>query len=270
MANRIADYCGIQYGDNLSSLASKVSGRLEELGCTCMQYMELLKTNPDEWRTLTERITINETYFFREEQQLKEMNRLLPGIASVNYGGIRIWSAACSTGEEPYSLLMSIAEQGSVPLESVSVQATDINRRVLEIARKGWYHRNSLCFRRTPEPLKQKYFVADGDGFAVMPSIRSRVQFDWCNLLRPGDKPAPESSLDIIFCRNVLIYFELPVIRDIVSYFHSRLKPGGYLFLGHAETINGLETGFESVHEQGTFYYRKGELPNETVRSTDR
>jgi chemotaxis protein methyltransferase CheR len=257
LGQMIYDFCGLNYLDNLSSLASKVSKRLSVLNMSYREYTEFLKRNEQEWDNLVELITNNETYFFREESQLNELsNAILPQFR--NKTCIRIWSAACSTGEEPYSLAMTIAESGIVPLESVHIIATDINKKVLQIARRGWYHKNSLCFRRTPQEMLDKYFFPQDEGFQIKSFIKNRIEFRYSNLLNDEDMAAVE-KVDIIFCRNVLIYFDSATTRRVIAKFYNRLNPGGYLFLGHAETITGMNTNFETINARATFYYRKGD-----------
>jgi len=255
LGQMIYDYCGLNYLDNPSSLASKVSKRLSALHMSYGEYAEFLKRNPQEWDHLVELITNNETYFFREESQLHELsNVILPQFR--NKTCIRIWSAACSTGEEPYSLAMTIAESGMVPLESVHITATDINKKVLQIARRGWYHKNSLCFRRTPREMLDKYFFPQDEGFQIKSFIKDRIDFRQSNLLNDEDMAAV-GKVDVIFCRNVLIYFDSATTRRVISKFYHLLNPGGFLFLGHAETITGMNTDFETIHAHAAFYYRK-------------
>lgn len=255
LGKMIYDFCGLNYLNNPSSLALKVSKRLSVLNMSYREYTEFLKRNQQEWNNLIELITNNETYFFREESQLNELsNAILPQLR--NKKCIRIWSAACSTGEEPYSLAMTIAESGIVPLESVRIIATDINRKVLQIARRGWYHKNSLCFRRTPKEMLDKYFFPQDEGFQIKSFLKDRIEFRHSNLLNDEDMAADE-KVDIIFCRNVLIYFDSVTTRRVIANFYNRLHPGGFLFLGHAETITGMNTNFETINARATFYYRK-------------
>lgn len=266
LGQMIYDFCGLNYLDNLSLLASKVSKRLSVLNMTFGEYTEFLARNRQEWNRLVEHITNNETYFFREESQLDELSHVvLPQFR--NKKCIRIWSAACSTGEEPYSLAMTIAESGIVPLESVHIIATDINKKVLQIASRGWYHKNSLCFRRTPKKMLEKYFFSKDEGFQIKSYIKDRIEFRHSNLLNDEDMAAVD-KVDVIFCRNVLIYFDSAATRRVISKFYHLLNPGGFLFLGHAETITGMNTNFETINAHATFYYRKGNADSE-VRHFD-
>jgi len=266
LGQMIIDFCGLNYLDNLPSLASKVLKRLSVLHMSYREYTEFLKRNQQEWNHLVELITNNETYFFREESQLHEVsNAVLPQFR--NKPCIRIWSAACSTGEEPYSLAMTIAESGIVPLESVHIIATDINQKVLQIARRGWYHKNSLSFRRTPKEMLDKYFIPQEEGYQIKNCIKDRIEFRYLNLLHDEDVAAVD-KVDIIFCRNVLIYFDSATSRRVIAKLYNRLQPGGFLFLGHAETITGMNNDFETILARSTFYYRKRGVESSPILKT--
>jgi Methylase of chemotaxis methyl-accepting proteins len=254
LARAIHARCGIDYRGNLYSLAIKAGARVTALGVTFARYLRHLDQHPTEWDALIEAITVNETYFFREECQLEELARVvLPELADRDE--IRIWSAACSTGEEPYSLAMTILESGVVPLDKVRIYATDINRKVLKSAEQGFYPAQSMCFRRTPERMKKLYFDEEPGGFRVKEHIRDRVRFMRWNLLHDAAGLLP--VMDVIFCRNVLIYFDEASIRTVASHLSGRLAEGGYLFLGHAETVSGLVPGLHTINAPSTFYYRK-------------
>lgn len=255
IAAMIHTHCGMDYRDNLSNLTSKVSRRTESLGLTLSQYLSYLENTSSEWDALIECITINETYFFREDQQFQE---IVSGILPLwkDKPQVSIWCAACSTGEEPYSLAMTIAESGIRPLSSVQILATDINQRVLQVGERGRYPKQSLCFRRTPTEMLHKYFSDLGSEYEVRPELKAAVQFRKLNLLN-GQAMALMRSVDIILCRNVLIYFTDETVRGLVDRFYRALTPGGYLFLGHAETVKGSQAPFRTVHTRDTFYYQK-------------
>jgi len=259
LENQIYSYCGIRYGDQLDSLQSKISDRIRELGVSLWTYLERLKNHPEEWDHLIERITLNETYFFREENQLRDFVEVLKKWPHDRNGKIRIWSAACSTGEEPYTLAMLIADSGVVPLERVEIIASDINKKALRTAETGWYPKNSLSFRRTPWEIKKKYFDEKGDGFQVKPFIAERVRFTYLNLL--GDRREYEriGKADIVFCRNVLIYFDRDAIAEIADRLYKTLNPGGYLFLGHSETLQDHRHLFDVIFTDFSYYYRRKE-----------
>jgi chemotaxis protein methyltransferase CheR len=261
----VYEYCGLNFLQNTSLLESKISKRTKELGMSIWEYIRYLKQNSKEWDIVVELLTINETFFCREENQLEVFRSIiLPQLTGKEQ--IRIWSAACSTGEEPYTLAMMVAETGFIPLDSVEILATDINKKVLQTAKRGWYSKHSLSFRRMPEHLLKKYFEERDEGYQVIDSIRSRVRFSCLNLLNQNELEKL-GEFDVIFCRNVLIYFDRLVIQKVVSSFYDRLVPEGSLFLGHAESITGMNTGFETIHTEKSFYYRKEDSSYAAVRS---
>lgn len=260
LAELIYNHCGIDFFKNLSSLESKISERLKELGLSCWEYGGYLRVEPKEWDTLIELITVNETYFFREENLLEEFqNAILPQFKDrTPYNPLRIWCSACSSGEEPYTLAILIQETGLFETGAVEIIASDINKKVLEKARRGLYNKKSFSFRSMPKDLLDKYFVSLEDEYKIIDSIRSMVDFRCLNLL---DENIAEKvgKVDIVLCRNVLIYFDRDTINKVIGSLYDALKDGGYLLLGHAETITGMNTGFETIYTPSAFYYRKGE-----------
>ncbi|WP_251554527.1 CheR family methyltransferase [Neobacillus muris] len=258
LSKMVYDYCGLRYSDRLSVLKDRISKRVKELGLSFWEYCGYLRTTPAEWDLLVELLTINETYFYREENQLNECClNVLPQIKNKPRNRpIRIWSAACSTGEEPYTLAMLIQETGQFLPGSVEIIATDIDKKVLKKAEKGWYHQGSFAFRRIPDNLMRKYFVENEGGYQVNSFTRNMVQFKHLNLLDSG-KAGHIGQVDVIFCRNVLIYFDQQTTKKVIHNLHQNLVPGGYLFLGHAESITDMGMGFEKVDSEKTFYYRK-------------
>ncbi len=269
LAGIIYDYCGIDYRKNLLSLKSKIKERLNVLGLSPWEYCGYLRMEPKEWDVLIELITVNETYFFREENILEEFRKaILPKYTECTpENPLRIWSAACSTGEEPYTIGMLVEDSGLFRPGTVKIIATDINKKALNKAKSGLYKKNSLSFRRTPDWAYSKFFVELGEDYRVKDSIIEMVDFRHVNLLDNDIINKIEKS-DIVFCRNVLIYFDNNAIRKIVNAIYDILKPGGYLFLGHAETITGLHTGFEVIYTPSVYYYRKGGTRHAAVRCT--
>ncbi|MCP2241098.1 CheR family methyltransferase [Thermoanaerobacterium thermosaccharolyticum] len=258
LANYIYDFCGINYKKNLNSLKTKLEARIKELGLTIWEYFGYVRMEPKEWDILIELITVNETYFFREENLLEEFkNAILPQyINFADKNPLRIWSAACSTGEEPYTIGMLIEDSGLFKDNTVQIIATDINKKVLEKAKSGLYKKNSLSFRRTPKDVYDKFFVDYGEYYKVKDKIVDMVEFRRINLL-DNDLEKKIGMCDIIFCRNVFIYFDENAIQKIVNDFYKILNPGGYLLLGHAETITGIHNGFEVIHKPSVFYYKR-------------
>ncbi|WP_244440887.1 CheR family methyltransferase [Neobacillus jeddahensis] len=263
----IYDYCGLRFNDRLTTLKEKIGKRVDELNLSFGEYAEYLKISPMEWDIIVEILTINETYFYREESQLVECCSLvLPQLKQkIRNRPLRIWSAACSTGEEPYTLAMLIQESGLFPFGTVEIIATDINKKVLQKAEKGWYHQGSFAFRRIPGGMLEKHFTLTDGGYQVNGAIQKMVKFQHLNLLNQ-DKVAQLGNVDIIFCRNVLIYFDQDTTKQVIHSLHRNLTQGGYLFLGHAESITDLTMGFQKVDSDKTFYYRKETNQDETIR----
>lgn len=255
LALKIKEYCGIDFTTNLASLELKVSRRLNQSEVTLEEYLVYLHKEPTEWDKLVEQITINETYFFREFNQLEEFQNLLKKQTGKL---IHVWCIPCSTGDEAYSLAILAHELEYSTGNRVRIIASDINKKVLGHAKKGFYPKNSLAFRRLPENKEylKKYFIETEAGYEVKNEIKQMVSFEPFNLT---DYPtyAKFNQMDFIFCRNVLFYFNEEIIKKVIESFHSVLKNDGYLFLGHAESISSFENNFVSVHTQDTFYYKK-------------
>lgn len=259
LSQLVYQYCGLNYQKNLPSLAMKVSVRIEQLSLSLWGYIQILEKDRNEWDKLTELLTINETYFFREDKQLTFFKKnMLPNFRNVSqHQPLRIWSAACSTGEEPYSLAMLILDSGLFKPNEVRIIGTDINKKVLSTAKKGIYSKRSLSFRRIPQEWLGKYFVETEQDYQISDMVKSMVSFEYLNLL-DGWQMSSKNQINIIFCRNVLIYFDQETTKKVASSFYQALVDGGHLFLGHAETISNMGIGFETLNTEGTFYYRKG------------
>ncbi len=259
LAELIYDHCGIDYRKSTLSLESKIVGRLEELGLSCWEYNGYLREETGEWDNLVELITINETFFFREENLLEEFQKvILPQYKDRTPDNpLRIWCAACSTGEEPYTLGMLIKDSGFFSPEAVQIIASDINKKVLKKAKQGLYNKKSFSFRKMPQNAYEKFFTDEGDEYKIKESIMNMVDFRCMNLLDKNLVGKIEKS-DIIVCRNVLIYFDRNAIQTIVNSFRDILKPNGILLLGHSESLTYNKHDFESIYTDKIFYYRKG------------
>ena len=167
---------------------------------------------------------------------------------------LRIWSAGCSTGEEPYTLNMLINEKGDFNGWDIEIYGSDINQRVLQTARKGIYRKNSF---RTTEPYYIKKYFTEVDGaFQINDSVKKHVNFSYLNLLDPF-KTRFLGSMDVIFCRNVLIYFDNVSRRKVIENFYNRLVDGGYLLLGHAESLINISTAFHLKHLKNDMVYQR-------------
>jgi chemotaxis protein methyltransferase CheR len=256
------EYSGIVFGpDSRPVVERRLRDRLAALGLSSFsEYYQLLRYDDRGRAELEEAldlVTINETYFLREVYQLRAYkDEILPALRAVPHTRERlsVWSAGCSTGEEVYSIAMLTRESGLFPGRSVRIFGSDISRRCLTAARRGVY--GPSAFRAMPTDLRRRYFVERSDGAHVADDLRSISQFGHLNLL-----DTPRSSVvgrvDVIFCRNVLIYFDDVSRRRTIEMFYERLLPGGYLLLGHSESLLNISTAFELVHLREDLVYRK-------------
>jgi chemotaxis protein methyltransferase CheR len=252
--------------EKLYLLIGRCERRMVALGVSSpAEYIEHITVRPSaiaEIRLLLNEITIGETYMFRHPAQLDALrNVIFPQILEIKEASavkrLRFWCAGCSTGEEPYTLAMVLSEQREKMLAgwSFDILASDLNDNSLETARAGIYGEYSL--RSTSEVLRKKYFKDVGDKkLQVNEQLKSLIRFDRINLSDDSKMPF-QKGIDIIFCCNVLIYFDLPSKRRVVQHFHSDLMPGGYLFLGHAESLFQVNDTFRLVHFPGTTAYWK-------------
>lgn len=265
LRDAIYDYCGIYVRDDLKFvLERRLWGRVEALGLTSFNaYYRYLRFDPGqraELEAAVEVVATNETYFFREPQQLRAFSEeLIPRLyeRGQKQRRLRLWSAGCSTGEEPYTLAMLLHASGRFSGWDVHVYGTDISRRVLTAARRAEYGPAALR-ATTPEQLAE-YFEPAGTRYRVRPFLQSQVTFGHLNLVEEEAARAVVPKVDAIFCRNVLIYFDLAARRRVLSVLYDRLNDGGYLLLGHSETLLNLTADFELVHLQGDLVYRRPE-----------
>ncbi len=210
-----------------------------------------------------ELVAIHETYFFREDYQLEALkNKILPTLLSGpgNRSRLSIWSAGCSTGEEVYSIAIAVRESGLDRKCDIRVFGSDISRKALAVARRGVYGKSA--FRATPTEIRKRYFNAHFDGAQVGDEIRSLCSFGQLNLM-DTPRTAIVGRVDVIFCRNVLIYFDEVSRRRVIETFYERLNPGGFLLLGHSESLHNISTAFELCHLREDLVYRK---PNWALR----
>lgn len=210
-------------------------------------YVCALKTNSRLYNEFINFITINVSEFYRNpEQWIKLKNEILPMLLEKNRD-IKVWSAACSSGDEPYTLVMILNE--FLPIQSIKIIATDIDKEILEKAKKGAYTQKSVV--NLPEEYKKKYFTFDGISYIVNDNVKKCVEFRHHNLLAD---PYP-TNCDLIVCRNVLIYFTEEAKVEMYKKFNASLKPGGVLFVGSTEQIILCnQYNFKSIQ---TFFYQK-------------
>jgi chemotaxis protein methyltransferase CheR len=259
LRDAIRERFGIFYDDTKQFLLqSRLQTRLLKRSCENFAgYYKFLSTSmqrEEEWDELASVLSNNETYFFRERAQL---DVLLSEVIdeSIKAGGrLRVWSSACSTGEEPYTVAMMLLEGKRIPASNVLLRASDLSPRALEKARTGFYR--ELSFRATPPEMVQKYFRPFEQGFFVNDDVKRMVDFFRINLL-DAQAVAAAGTFDAIFCRNVLIYFDKPTQKRVVEAFAQALRPGGFLFLGHAESIMRLTDLYQPVITPKAIYYRR-------------
>lgn len=263
--------CGIYVPDNkYYFLNDRCARRLKPLKMDSLRsYYDMLTTNPDreaEIRNLLNEITVGETCFFRSPQQLSALQKVvLPKImeakAKLSFTRLKIWSAGTSTGEEPYTLAMLLLEESAGALKGWTweIIATDINDRSLAKAKEGVYDEYSV--RNTPPLFLQKYFRAQGQQYVLSEEVKKKVTFSRLNLLDESKLLFMKGN-DVIFCANVLIYFDGASKRRTVHHFFNSLLPGGYFFLGHSESLYGVSDEFHLVHFPGaTAYLRPAAVP---------
>jgi len=260
----IYDYCGIFFSeDNSYIVHRRLQPRLEALALVdfAEYYRYLRSCDPQarkqELEEIVDRVTTNETYFFRESYQLTAFrDEILPELYDKRPRGKRlsVWSAGCASGEEAYTIAILIQETALFDDWDVRVFGSDISRRVLATARKGAYGRSS--FRATDERLQRRYFREIEGKHQVRDDVRSLVSFGQINLI---DEPmmALVGDVDVIFCRNVLIYFDQASRKRVIDILYRKLARGGYLLLGHSESLLNLTTAFELVHLKNDMVYRK-------------
>jgi chemotaxis protein methyltransferase CheR len=274
----VAERLGLAYdGDRLEQLTDAVRERIALSSAGAFDpYFERLcspASRDDELALLAERLTVTETYFFRHAEQIRAFIDLVARDPAKSAGRrLRVLSAGCASGEEPYSLAMALLEAvPDVERWDIKIRALDVNRAVLSRAANGAYSAWSL--RATPDLLKARYFRPVGRDFVLEPEVRRLVEFDERNLARREPLYLRRASFDAVFCRNVLMYFTPATMRRVVAELREALLPHGYLFLGHAETLRGLSHGFHLCHTHSTFYYQRrdhgeparAELPREST-----
>lgn len=213
-----------------------------------------------EMDTLLDTVAVHETYFFRERRQLQAFTECIVPELARSDETVHVWSAGCSTGEEAYTIAMLMAERHLLGVDRVQLLATDLSRRVIESARRGLYGASS--FRTTEPEYQRQYFDDAGRSlWQANDRLRAAVQFEQANLIAPDAGRLQQSAgglgFDVIFCRNVLMYFDEEAVRQTLRLIYSLLKPGGYLLLGHAESLLPLGSGLTPVQFGRELVHRK-------------
>lgn len=257
----IHEYTGIYFDPPrfdvmLDKLATLVRARGHR---SYMEYYYLLKyedLNRVEWQRVIEALSVQETYFWREVGQVRALvDVLVPRWFSHGNKPLRIWSAACATGEEPYTIAIALNEAGwgNHPIE---IMASDASLNAIERAQKAHYRERSL--RSLPEHVRKKYFTGLESGFQLTRSIMSRVQFHKANILDPKEI-AIMSTSPVVFCRNVFIYFSPDTIRRALYLFAKGMPSGSHLFVGVSESLLKLTDRFDLTEIQDAFVYVRRE-----------
>lgn len=262
----VAEHSGLVIErEKWDTLRISLHARASKLGLKSYQeYLELIKTSEFEFRELLSLITINETYFFRYPEQFDVLQRIvLPAIREekMRKGDrkLRLWSAGCSTGEEAFTLAICVLEAFPDYREwDIEVLGTDVSKKALQAAMIGEYGRNS--FRIVRDDIRERYFSrVSSDVWTVRREVREITDFMFHNLIKEPYPYAFLEAWDIIFCRNVTIYFNPESTRRVIENFFRSLVPGGYLFVGHSETLYNMNPGFEVVRFGDVFVYQKPE-----------
>jgi chemotaxis protein methyltransferase CheR len=247
--------------DGYYGLRLALQARMPALGLSdAADYVRRLKqlAGETELRALLPLVTVGKTEFFRDTRQFEAFEKqVLPTVLAAGRGmdrQVRLWSAGCATGEEPFSLAMVAVEQGGTK-ELVHIWATDLNPVAAETASKGVYPARRLV--GVSEERIQRFFAEKHGNYEVTPMVRELVHFEPHNLAAPVWPQVQAGSLDVIFCRNVIIYFDQPTIVGVMERFYEALRPGGWLFLGYSESLFKISTRFEMVEVGGTFAYQR-------------
>ena len=247
---------GLAFADEkLELLAGVALKRMQGIGATTLeQYIARLEdplARPAELAALATPLTVPETFFFRGEEQFRALLDALEARSGKDRRAVRVLSAGCASGEEPYSLAITLRE-ALRPREAwdIAIEAFDVNPVVIGAAQRGSY--GPWALRATSEVMKQRYFRRRERTFEVDPAVRALVRFSCKNLVE-AEALGGEGVYDAIFCRNVLMYFAPAVAKRVVERFARALAPGGLLFLGHAETLRGLSNDFHLCHTHDAF-----------------
>jgi chemotaxis protein methyltransferase CheR len=257
-------YSGLHFDeDNRFLLERRLATRLSiyQMGSfhDYYYYLKYDQNREQELSDIMDILTTNETYFFREAFQLKAFtDEIIPEMISVKLQrgdrSLRIWSAGCSTGEEPYTIAMLLLGNPLLAGWEIEIIGTDISQRVLHHARKGVY--GSSSFRATEDYFRKRHFHEQDGGFRINDQIRELVTFSRLNLF-DENRFLFLGKMDIVFCRNVIIYFDQTAKKKVVEHFYNTLNPGGFLLLGHSESLMNITTAFSLRHFKNDMVYGK-------------
>lgn len=272
----IHEKSGIYFAENKMYLVkNRLIKRMNDLGIKSYRdyfYNVKYDTSLKEFNKLMNLITTNETSFYRNEPQLLSFSdelipKLLDDKIKLNKPKtIKIWSAGCSTGEEPYTLAVILLEKlKAYPDWKVEIIANDISEDVLLKARRGEY--SGITLRNMKPDVLSRYFTKKDDIYTVKPEVKAIVNFSHLNLNDPR-RIKMSNNFDVIFCRNVMIYFSEEVKKHLVRSFFNAMIPGGYFYIGHSETLHGISKAFKLVYFKNALVYFKDDANSDKTSST--
>jgi len=241
---------------NRAILESRLKEKLREKGIDSVKtYFDIISRDQGEMKSFLDSITTNLTRFFRNQAHFDAMEHfVVPELMNIKKGSgnntIRIWSAGCSTGEEPYTIAMLMSEV-LPPTWKFEIVASDLSLKCLMTAKEGFYANNRID--GIPEKHLKKYFDQVEGGYKVRPDLQSKIRFDYHNLKNDSGL----NNLDVVFCRNVIIYFDEAAQNAVINRFWNAMASKSFLFIGHSESLFGMDTKFEFVKTQWATLYRK-------------
>ena len=257
----IAQRTGVYFAhDKRDLLADKLADLLAARGMTSyLDYYYLLRYDADaetHWGELTDRLAVPETYFWRQPDQITATATVLATRHLERRPGapFRIWSAACCSGEEPLSIAIALAEAGVLGRYPVEIVASDASEAMLARARRGIYGERS--FRALPAPLRDRYFTRDAVGWRIDAALHGLVRWTRANIVDARDV-TPMAAVDVVFCRNVLIYFADDTVAQVARLLAASMPDDAYLCLGASESLTRVSSAFELVEIGGAFMYTK-------------
>lgn len=250
---------GITFSEtNRSILDSRIKEKLREKGIESPdEYYKKVSSDKEEMKEFLDSVTTNLTRFFRNQAHFDAfINYVIPHIIETKKKTgdtkIRIWSAGCSTGEEPYTIAMILQDILPAPY-TFDIMASDISLKSLMVGKQGFYPESRIS--GIPQNYLDKYFTKSDKGYQVKESLMKTIHFDYHNL--KNDSGA--RNLDVIFCRNVLIYFDEPAQKAVIDRFYNSMAPNSYLYIGHSESLFGMDTKFEFLKTEWACLYQKNE-----------
>ncbi|HEY2434883.1 MAG TPA: CheR family methyltransferase [Vicinamibacterales bacterium] len=260
LADLLRERLGVSYEPaRFDMLADRLASLVLDRGFdSFLDYYYLLKYDEhaaDEWRRVTDALSVPETYFWREVDQLRAVvDEIVPRLASRG-GVVRLWTVPCATGEEPLTLAMMLEERGWFARAPIEIHASDASPAAVDRARSGRFRERA--FRSLPPELRARYFRAQGDAWVVDPALHARVtSWSVVNLMCEGDV-LPRARVPVILCRNVFIYFSPAAVARVVGLFARAMPPEAYLCLGASESLLKLRTTFDLEEMGGAFVYVK-------------